>query len=198
MWEKTLELLGDEVISPFVYGRHYQIVIDLSTWNLESDRRFKILDIVKSKSPLEIVCEARRICLKIMENIIKKDKRDNGLYDLMFDPYKSHTNFYNDSLFYSGRCFQFLLDTDRKKFNQSELAELTIPKIIQKAHKVKNELLARQSSPYEINCGCTCCKTCGWSYGNNRCDCGNRKVYYSFGELNTLDDVYPIGYVDLD
>lgn len=124
-WSKVNETLD---ISPFVYGRHLQIVIDLSKVDQQPDRRSRIWSVVEKMTPLQIMNEALAISIKIIDNILKKNKIDNGLYDLVKEmPNQEGLN--DNEKLYLGRCFQFLLDTDRKKFQYDDLIKL-LPKEI--------------------------------------------------------------------
>lgn len=188
-WSIVSRLLDDEM-SPFVYGRHLQMVVDLSKLDQSRDRRLKIWSIVETLSPLEVINEARRISLRIVQKIIHKCSKDNGVYDLE----KSlHFEALDNDKLYTGRCLQFLLDTDRQKYNYSELCKLSADEIKQLAAEVKNNLLIYQSGPYPIHCGE---RDCTWRPGNDRCDCGNRKLYYHQESLKDIDETYPSGYVD--
>ena len=49
------------------------------------------------------------------------------------------------------RCFQFLLDTNRKKSKSDDFLELTSEEIEDQTREVKNELLVLQCGPYSMN-----------------------------------------------
>lgn len=180
-------------------------------------RRYDISEYITRKSHQEILNEARKISKKIIDKIESKYhfKQSNitklmltekiNLYklDFKFTPEILETFFpfknSGDYLLYVGRCIQFLIDTNRKKYTYENLGTLIYEEIINKAHKIKTKILIEQRAPYRVNCHCTCDdhNLCTWTPWNNRCDCDNAKFWFIMDlKSATLDDVIPSGSVE--
>ncbi len=199
-WVDIQEKLSDKTMIPFVYGRYMQIVIDFSKdksltppkpdryFADEYTRRYLIQHYIAKKTPDEIVAEAKNILTKLMINI-KRGKKDNGLCN--FD---SEYEFDGYSL-YTGRCFQFLLDTDRRHNNIDNLVNETVWNIVDAAENLKQHLLIKSCGPYKLSyCDSEYCKDgCTWDGTSKRCDCGNRRCTFSSSTAN-LDQTSPRGY----
>ena len=214
-------LLIDRNITPFIYGRHLQVLLDYYKSNTEG-RKYQIHNDVKKMTTKEIILNAQQLVETRKKNMLDKQQwghtiNDNGFYNLMVD----HPNIFADSdeniylqkyinkpltkyadAIYIGRCFQFLLDTDRVNYKLDDLLKFNGETIILNAHCCKITILKRslKNKVFDVDCGCDDdCEShqysdCSWTYDDSRCACGNRRYCFDELPIKSIDDTEIFGY----
>jgi hypothetical protein len=108
---------------------------------------------------------------------------------------------YNSPPAYVGRCCQFLIDTYPTMYDKTRIEKMTCSDVIAKAHSA-HDLIRAHAHTWNISlCDCE-----SWTYGNNRCDCGDRKIFYDDSDWRgfapadaskfILDENNPHGHAD--
>ena len=197
----------DPTITPFVYGRYHQLVMDRSKFykwyddrrrkavpNYDGCRREAVPKYIASRTPEQIVVEAR----SILANGSKKPViNDNGFATMAPEYPVSITN---DESIYLGRCVQFLLDTDRKQYKLDVLLTWSADTLKVKAHGAKYNIYYEKYKHKEESCDCECeCKAhdfyggdfdCRRAYGEKGCKCSTCGLLLdNLAPVKSLDDV---------
>ena len=182
-WTKIrdrVKLLNSET-TPFIYGRCLQLVADRSNFYRGKGRRNRVADYLRQRTPEQIIAEA---CSMIQKYNIPDFQQHPAA--LLPD---------DDDMIYFGRCLQFLLDTDRKKYILSDLITKSFSEIKKLAHQVKYEILERAAKKQEqcdSDCECECDflskgQDCITLYGEKRCECRWHPGAINVSYLSHLD-----------
>lgn len=175
----------------FTQGRYYQFVRNHYKPHIYK-RRFVIGGQISTLFPTQKNIEecANHLRASLEGNASRKRRQlTNGMLQLKDLPHRLESRPY-----YHGRCLQFLLDTNRKKYKLSDLIVQSQSEVIIEAERLWQTILEHKVWKYRFNCGMY--SDCSWSYGDNRCECGNRGGYWeSEGGRSHLDDSRATGYV---
>lgn len=127
-WQDVSEHLT-KPMSAFVYVRYYQIVSDLSPIDNYRNRRNRITSQIKHLMPDLIVAQAEKILKDSRENLQFKKTHGITVWDNGFDDFSAAatklafvSNDDGDTNLALGKDFQFLLDTDRKRFSADSMS----------------------------------------------------------------------------
>lgn len=188
-----------QTISPdFYLGRCHQFLLD--NYNIESNhiRRYAIrrMTVFPGNKTINQLSKAEKVSLTnvMIINGIKICKgnyfkfRKQGIFKRIGPNLKIIPKSYKD-IFYYGRCFQFLLDSDTKNNTIASLLKLSPKELIIKAHK-RWDWIMYKNKEFEVDCGED--DRCTWkdevdNPSRIRCYCGNAKFLY-YEDLETLED----------
>lgn len=141
----TISYSLTENITPFMYGRYFQLVMDFPSFNYYEEE--DMMNYICQCSPDQIIHEARTTINKITEKISIGSCVDNGL--CRFDSELPFLNHRENYMLYLGRCIQFLFDNDGSSSIVNLLTCSDYKSIFDSAHKLKRETLIRKDDPYE-------------------------------------------------
>lgn len=169
----------------FEYGRRYQLVSDKTKIVPQRPgRKYSILSWMSSQTEEDIIKES--------DNIANYYAKQERFYN-EFNKFNLGYDVVCEDDFYFGRCVQFILDTNNK-ITWNEIMAKTHDEIIELAHQMKMKILQPKKGDLfhisECDCG-------WWSYGDNRCECGDVRCSYVDGEVFSLDDI-EVGYAEAD
>lgn len=186
-----------ENLTPFVYGRFVQFVIDFPSLGY-NHRNDDMLSHISDHTPDDIVKEARSIIEQLINQIVAGRRIDNEICSFGTElEAKDHRD---DYMLYLGRCVQFLLNKGKSYTMNGFLTCSRYEVIFNLAHELKQEILIRENGPYKLKD--YICEgeddssgACYWDGESKRCMCGNRRCTFSH-EQAYLDDTYPSGEVE--
>ncbi len=184
----------------FIYGRKYQFLIDRYpvnpklmrgiNWYDHTNRFHAVRRIVGTMSQIKINENVNKMLTEPIPVFSGKTgiKRYYRLkpslatnFDILGCRFYSHLH-PKKYIYYIGRCFQFLLDTN---------AKITLDKIYNPIDEALALNAKIRCKPKEQMYDIKCCQNCStYYYDDRRCSCGNRRILVNFYEYLPLDDWY--------
>ena len=170
---------GDE----FTKGRLHQLIND--KFHLIICKEIRVINKIQYISKKEKIKTIKFQKEKL--NQLPHDEKVILILNNLKKPINGAFNFNVNNVFHTfeiGRCFQYLLDSDEKKYHHHDLIKYNSDTLILEAYQHKKNILMNKKPiegtifPIKHN-DCLCCdhQECEYIYDNNRCECGNHKYY---------------------
>lgn len=162
----------------YLLGRVYQTVTDRIIIEYSNCRHTEVQYIVKRMSNHELLTEYNKI--------INAQVCGKSWMKLLMN-----RNMSKNATFYTGRCFQYLLDMDN--YTDENIYQYSVESY---AVELREKEVLAEAEGYQFHhkmCDCG-----SYTYPNNRCDCNNIKIYLDVDNADltldlTIHDFYPKG-----
>lgn len=185
-------------IDDFTYGRLYQLVSDKSKRFVGPERRYEIASWLKKSSKDEIIAEAIKILNDYETKLIpidnrignklkrfqqKRKQRDEEESNDWAYPFKKQVIDKISNPFHLGRCVQFLLDTNGKRFKVKSLTrEDEIKRLM-----VEEKTMVLEKQIGTVHISYSLCECERYTPGEKRCECGNRRIGLEYKDPDVGD-----------